>query len=59
MPSHLTTGEIAEMYGLPDWKIRRAVDALGLDIPRAGRYRLVPRGVLGRLALELARRGWM
>jgi hypothetical protein len=57
--AHLTVGEVATLYNLPTWKIRRAVDALGDDIPRAGQYRLVPRTLLGKLALELERRGWL
>jgi hypothetical protein len=57
--NHLTVGEIAVLYGLPQGKIRRAVDSLDVEIPRAGLYRLVPRTALGKLALELQRRGWL
>jgi len=57
--SHLTVGECAKFYGLPDWKIRRVVDSLDAKIPRAGRYRLVPRELLGAVAVELDRRGWL
>ena len=57
--SHQTVGEIAAFYGLPDWKIRRAVDSLYAEIPRAGRYRLIPRELLGAVAMELDRRGWL
>jgi hypothetical protein len=56
---HLTIGEIAEMFNLPSWKIRRAVDSLNADLPRAGNYRLVPRTMLGQLTVELQRRGWL
>ena len=56
MSSHLTIGEIAKFYGLPAWKIRRAVDALEVEIPRAGRYRLIPREHLGALAVQLGQR---
>lgn len=60
-PDHVTTGEVAQFYGSPltDWRVRRAVDALLTDVPRAGRYRLIPRGLLGPLASELQRRGWL
>ena len=57
--THLTVGEVAKFYGLPDWKIRRAVDSLNVEIPRAGRYRLIPREMLGVVAAELDRRGWL
>jgi hypothetical protein len=57
--SHLTTGEVAAMYGVRVWQARRAADALGHEIPRAGLYRLIPRGLLGPLEEELKRRGWL
>jgi hypothetical protein len=47
--THLTTGEIAAELGVPGWAVRRVVDALGEDIPRAGLYRLVPRSLLARI----------
>ncbi len=55
--SFLTIRQVAELYGVPDWRIRRLVDALDEEIPRAGLYRLVPRGVLAKIAVELDRRG--
>ena len=59
MTTHMTIGEVANIFALPTWKVRRAVDSLGVEIPRAGLYRLVPRDVLGKLAVELERRGWL
>jgi hypothetical protein len=56
--SHKTIGEIAKFYGQPDWRVRRAVDSLDADIPRAGRYRLVPCELLPALGAEMQRRGW-
>jgi hypothetical protein len=56
--SYLTIGEIATLFGLPAWKVRRAVDALGVEIQRAGLYRIVPRTLLGKIAAEIERRGW-
>jgi hypothetical protein len=53
---HLTTGQVAEIYGKPDWLIRRVVDGLSIDIPRAGQYRLIPREALGRIGAELDKR---
>jgi hypothetical protein len=41
--SYLTTTEVAAACGVPVWTARRAIDALGLPIPRAGLYRLLPR----------------
>jgi hypothetical protein len=58
MASHLTIGEIAQLFDLPTWKVRRAVDALGVEIQRAGLYRIVPRDLLGKIAAEIERRGW-
>jgi hypothetical protein len=54
-----TTGQIAAMYRVADWQARRAVDAIGKPIPRAGLYRLVPSEMLGELEEELRRRGWL
>jgi hypothetical protein len=51
-----TVGEISSRLRVPPWLARRAVDALGDDIPRAGRYRLIPAGLMGRLAAEIEKR---
>lgn len=56
--SHLTTGQLAALFGLADWQIRPAVDALPDDVPRAGLYRLLPRELLPKLVDELRSRGW-
>ncbi|MFH1922716.1 MAG: hypothetical protein ABIP48_22865 [Planctomycetota bacterium] len=58
-PSHLTVGQVAEIYGVPAWKIRRMVDSLDVEIPRAGLYRLIPRNLLGTITIELQRQGWL
>lgn len=57
--THLTVGEVATFFRLSPWKVRRVVDSLDAEIPRAGRYRLVPRELLGTVAMELQRRGWL
>jgi len=57
--SHYTTGEIAALYGVPGSAARRAIDALGEDIPRAGLYRLVPAGLLARVEAQLRACGYL
>jgi hypothetical protein len=55
--THYTTSEVAARFGVADWQTRRAVDALGAEVPRAGLYRLVPAELLERVRLELIRCG--
>ena len=55
--SHFTVGEVAATYDVPAWLVRRIVDSLDAEIPRAGLYRLIPRDQLGTIAVELERRG--
>jgi hypothetical protein len=57
--SYLTTGEIARLLGVPGWAARRAIDALGEDVPRAGLYRLLPQGLLPRLREKLEEDGYL
>ncbi len=52
--SHLTVGEVAGIFDAPPWKIRKIVDSLDVEIPRAGLYRLIPRGLLPRIGSQLA-----
>jgi hypothetical protein len=42
MSAFFTIGELARQLAQPEWKVRRFVDRLGLTVPRAGLYRLVP-----------------
>jgi hypothetical protein len=49
----LTIGQLAEHYHEPEWKIRRLVDSLESNIPRAGQYRLVPRDLLPAITERL------
>ena len=51
--THSTVGELARFFSAPDWKIRRLVDSLGVEIPRAGGYRLIPRELIPRIAAKL------
>ena len=53
IPSHLTTGQVATFYDVPEWRIRKIVDSLGCDIPRVGLYRMIPRDVLPAIAARL------
>ena len=53
--SHLTVGQVAEIYAAPEWKIRRLVDSLGVEIQRAGGYRLIPRSMLATIAQDSTR----
>ena len=57
--SHLTVGELAAIYGVPAWRIRKIVDSLDVEIQRAGLYRLIPRSALALVGGELQRRGWL
>jgi hypothetical protein len=54
--THFTTGELAAACGAPVWEVRRVVDALGVEIPRFGPYRLIPGELLERIKAEVARR---
>ena len=53
----LTVGEISRLFQVKDWRVRRTVDRLGCNNERAGRYRLVPRSLLGSIAASLKERG--
>ena len=53
LASHLTTGQVAAFYNVPEWRIRRIVDSLDCDIPRVGLYRMIPRDVLPAIAAKL------
>jgi hypothetical protein len=55
----VTTGEVAAFLGAHAWQVRRVVDDLEADLPRAGLYRLIPRSMIGQIEAELQRRGWL
>jgi hypothetical protein len=57
--THYTTREVAKALGVRDWQARRAVDALGAEIPRAGLYRLVPGEMLGQVKEQLLKMGYL
>jgi hypothetical protein len=62
---YLTIGKLAAAiestsgHAVPEWKLRRVIDAFGADIPRAGLYRLVPDRMVGDVIVELRRQGWL
>jgi hypothetical protein len=56
LASHLTTGQVADFYRVPEWRIRRIVDSLDRDIPRVGLYRMIPRDALPAIAAKLQER---
>ena len=53
---HLTIGELSDRLGAPEWRTRRAVDSLGVEIPRAGRYRLVPVSLIPAVEAAIGKR---
>jgi hypothetical protein len=59
--SFYTATEICTQFGVTDWHARRAIDALGDRVPRAGRsrYRLVLVALLEDVRAELAKRGYL
>ena len=52
--THLTIGQLARQENAPVWKVRRIVDSLRRDLPRAGQYRLVPLGLLPEIRERLS-----
>lgn len=55
----LTVGDLAEIFGVDQWRVRRAVDSVECGVVRAGLYRLIPRSQLAPVVVELQRRGWL
>jgi hypothetical protein len=51
--SFFTIGQLAEHCHEPEWKIRRVVDSLESEVPRAGQYRLVPCDLLPAINAKL------
>jgi len=56
--SHVTVGEVSRLFCVESWRVRRIVDELDDEIPRAGQYRLIPRSLLTAIAHRLEERGW-
>ena len=53
----LTVPQVADLYGVPPWRVRRTVDKLDADLPRAGLTRLIDRSLLAEVAVELQKQG--
>jgi hypothetical protein len=51
--SFFTVGQLADRFNEPQWKVRRAVDSLDTEVPRAGQYRLVPAEMLPAIGAKL------
>ena len=50
-----TTGDIARQQNLPEWRVRRTLDAVMPDAPRVGRFRVVPSDRLPEITAALAK----
>jgi hypothetical protein len=48
-----TIGELAKEHSQPEWRVRKVVDSLGVPIPRAGQYRLIPASLLEEVGNRL------
>ena len=48
-----TIGQLAIHFREPTWKVRRIVDALGVEIPRLCQYRLIPASILEEIGKRL------
>ena len=53
----LTVGDVAELLRVAPWQVRRAVDSIGVVLPRAGQYRLIPRGLVPAIEADLRAKG--
>ena len=55
----LTVGDVSEIFGVAEWRVRRSIDSVECEMVRAGLYRLIPRSQLATVGAELKRRGWL
>jgi hypothetical protein len=55
----LTIGDVSDIFGVAEWRVRRSVDSIECEMVRAGLYRLIPRSQLATVGAELQRRGWL
>lgn len=56
MAHFLTTREVADIYLVPQWRIRRIVDAMQPPVDRFGLKRMIPAGRLVEIASRLQAR---
>jgi len=60
MPEHFTTRDVAELYGVQEWQVRRLYESGDLaDPPRFAGRRLISRSMLPGILDALRRRGWI
>ena len=60
MATHFSTRELAELLGVPAWKIRRLFEERCLAAPlRIGRNRAIARESIPEVVDALRRRGWL
>jgi hypothetical protein len=55
MSDSLTTRQVGEIFGEPEWRIRRIVDRIG-SFQRFGGKRAIPRERLAEIAAQLSKR---
>jgi len=56
MPQLLTTRQVGDIIGCPEWLVRRVVDSLGEPVQRFGHKRMIPGDLIGRIQAEVSRR---
>jgi DNA-binding transcriptional MerR regulator len=55
-----TTGDVAKLFGVKVWQVRRLFEDGTLpEPPRHGSYRAIPQESLAPIARVLADRGWL
>jgi hypothetical protein len=60
MADYLSTGEVADLFGVEPWRIRRVFECGAIDEPgRLAGKRVIPRALLGEIAIGLEKRGWL
>jgi len=60
MPDHCTTRQVADLYGVEEWKVRRLFEAgIVTEPPKFGGKRLIVRTMLPSILDGLRQRGWM
>lgn len=57
LKTHYTTVELANLWSVGVWNIRRALDRMGVTVPRMGVYRIIPAELVPALRAALEERG--
>lgn len=52
-----TVGQVARERKVPEWLVRRIVDAIDPNLPRFGMKRVITRRMLPKIDAELRRKG--